>query len=163
MMTPGVAAKQWAKEHPAFVGLLNVVSLTPAGKGGWMTKRKTTHFVVSSGLASLVRWTRSGCNGFCRVCGNPFHATILQQAYAPDPEGDTPAVRCQLNNNMSRICSVSKYAFLHESCSSCIGKLGAVMKDPSPYGTTDRCYHKRAHPASTFEPKQETLDIRQAQ
>lgn len=85
-LTPGQAAKKWAKEHPDFEGVLAVESLTRKGRGGWGITNKTTRFVVSGGRAAAIRDDRKAgtFNGVCHMCSKVFLKCELTIAYGRD-------------------------------------------------------------------------------
>lgn len=80
VVTPDAAARGFANTNPNFTGVLKVISLTPAGRGGTTIKRKTTTFFVSNGVSVKNRIIHQRSlrgndftyyrNGVCPVCGN---------------------------------------------------------------------------------------------
>jgi len=91
-MTPGQAAKKWAKEHPEFTGILLVISHTRKGRGGWGQTTRTNKFFVRDGKSAQRRDApgRQGFNGVCWACGQIYLKTVLRWAVGPDPQAGEP-------------------------------------------------------------------------
>jgi len=105
--TPGQIVKEFAARNPDKIGRVNVYSLTPAGKGGWKTKRKESSFYIKAGKSASTRskknkynppasevaywdnyWTSS--NGQCPVCNQYRLKPIIRRVYAEQPEAGKP-------------------------------------------------------------------------
>jgi hypothetical protein len=85
--TPGTAAKAWAQANPSETAEIKTVSLTPGGRGGWLTKTKRMTFFAVEGKCAAMRSARGGCaNGRCWVCGGLFLEQVLRSGNLPDPE-----------------------------------------------------------------------------
>jgi hypothetical protein len=95
-MTPGQAATKWAKEHPSFAGILEVLSYTRKGKGGWGITTKGTRFYCKGGAAKAFRVVRKGTggnwrsNGQCEVCGELYLDPCLVAGSLPEPLAGQP-------------------------------------------------------------------------
>jgi len=85
--TPGTAAKAWAAANPTETAEIKTVSLTPGGRGGWLTKTKRMTFFAVQGKCAQDRQARGGYrNGRCWVCGRLFLEQVLRTGNLPDPE-----------------------------------------------------------------------------
>jgi hypothetical protein len=89
--TPLGFAKLLARNHPDFVGIAFITTLTPAGKDGHKIKPKKTTFLISGGLAAQrgehrdpAKTRRYWRNGTCECCGRLFLEKLLTIAIAPD-------------------------------------------------------------------------------
>lgn len=89
-LTPGMAAKAWAKANPQAEAKILVMSFTPKGRGGWGVTEKGTEFYAASGKAAQTRGkftsTQVERNGLCQVCGRVFIECVLRVCHAPDPD-----------------------------------------------------------------------------
>lgn len=92
-LTPDLAAKHWAAQHPDAAGTLTIKSYTPAGAGGWSIKSKETLFYVLRGRCSktihtrifTAGWIAIGVhNGICGICGALYLTPSIREYNTQD-------------------------------------------------------------------------------
>jgi hypothetical protein len=91
--TPAIAAKQWAKEHPEFTGILYVDFFQPKGTGGRRGISRCQAVVyVNRGRAERSRSDRrnNAFNGVCDLCLTVYPAMVLCWSHVPDPNAGEP-------------------------------------------------------------------------
>lgn len=90
--TPGAWATAWALQQPSFTGILQVESLTRAGRFGRRGARpRINAFYVSGGCAAPRREIKAGpnypagtspfINGMCERCGKLYRNCILRAGW----------------------------------------------------------------------------------
>lgn len=102
-VSPGQAAKNFARANADKSGTLMVISLTPAGRGGWKVKAKETTFYFSGGKVAQTRWPRGGLefNGVCCVCGAVHLKPELQLCEDAGKQNTGPACpECMSAHNL---------------------------------------------------------------
>lgn len=124
-MTPKQKAKEWAKEHKEFVGILGVCTRTARGKGGRLGTKPTKYdFVVSNGNATRmtseprdkITGKRSErFNGICEVTGQVCHDYKLKWWHVRRPDYGTP-----IDGNPNRVYG-HYYFVAHEDVALAIG------------------------------------------
>jgi hypothetical protein len=129
--TPGKAARKWAKQYPGFTGILEVLSHTRKGRGGWKgLATRTNVFFVRDGKVRQRRDGRGhvGFNGVCEVCGQVYLDTVLAWAHGSDPRAGQPVPDAELWNMYKGEEAVYHDRATVRACPACVEVHGLEVR-----------------------------------
>lgn len=168
-VTPGQAAKSYARAYPEFSGALIITSLQPKGRGGWGQARKETQFYLNNGRAAQARGKLVHglyyYNGQCGMCGRVVLGLDLAPAYAPDPQAGQPLPDALRRPAMTAPRLVlADMADCGRACPECVAALGWLVGYAfSRWIAPDTYAEVRLHPAVAARPARlecRALDLR---